>query len=121
MAPRWRVRHPLLLRPYVEATTIAQALVCPDFAQVISRRALYSAISADCLALCDAIAAYPDAARRHLYWYVENDTQRALVNAALEMTVGDLTMHSVTVLIALVRGDLHDSLDDDQQAQEVAA
>lgn len=109
--------HPLLLRSHIEAHVIALALVRPDVAQAASRRALYSEMRPDCLALLDAIVTYPETAWRDPYALAENDVQHALVTDALAFTVHDLTLHDLTCLLALARGRADDAAD----VQEVAA
>ncbi len=103
--------HPLLRRDQIEATLIALAAVRPDIAAAASRRALDSDISADCLAVLDAITENPDLAWRHLHGCAESAVEAALIEKALNLTVFELTFHSVDCLLALARGRLPEAGD----------
>lgn len=109
--------HPFLFRHHVEAQLIAVAVLRPDLAADAARPLTHSELSADCMAVLARIAANPTRAWLHLHACAENAAQAELIEAALDLTLSALTFHSITTLVALGVGRLHEAPD----ALEVAA
>lgn len=100
--------HPSLSRSYIEAQLIALATIRPDVAAAASRRAWRSRLSADCLALLDAIVVEPSQAWRCLPLLAESEAQWQLAWSAQQVTLGEMTFHSLGTLLALARGPLRE-------------
>ena len=100
--------NPLLFRSFVEAQLIALAVMRSDVARAASRRAWRSELSADALNLLDRITEDPRAAWITLTTLADSEAQWRLADAALSLTLDDLTFHSVGTLISLARGPLHE-------------
>ena len=98
--------HPFLFRPYVEAQLIALAVLRADVARTASRRAWRSELSTDALALLDRVTNDPRSAWLTLTTLADNEAQWRLADAALSMTLDEITFHSVGTLLSLARGPL---------------